>query len=336
MGTASFDGTIIVWSTEHSTIAQQWLVHRGPARPLHSLQMVDDLHPPAIPRTRKSRCGTSADSVAALEGPADYITAYAWSPDGTLITSASKDQTICVRDAQTFQLRDEGPACQGAYASSFGPYCLLFSPDARYLAWIPADQYPYCCVVWRPLTNEQPRKLYSSPYAPQPVETIIKTFSFDPESKRIATTHGWTDYDSSENADYPSNPDARHLKHNFVRVWDIAVSTVHAVLPGRGADIRGVSFSADGRSVLSAACDGSANVWSAKSWKQTASLKGEAGCKMSTVCFSPDGVYVATDQVRLQRADGEAYVVEFADYWPDVSKIPMRWYTSVVCRVSRP
>ncbi len=181
------------------------------------------------------------------------------------------------------------------------PEDLQFSPDSRCLAWRSGSD----CCVWRPLVEEQPKRLPSHPDDPNCAVTT-NALSFNPESRRIATAHGtWSRF---------SPPDA-----NVVRLWDVATGAALAVLQGHSRNVRDVSFSPDGRSLLSTSDDGSARTWDAESGQQTASFKDvDDDCGIVAACFSPDGKYVATGSgrfglVRLWKLGDGSCVATFGD-----------------------
>ncbi len=269
--TASRDDTIIVWDTSSGAILHEWSACQ------HGVEAIA-LSPDSQLLVSAGRHRTLAiwaiddgvRKVAELEGHKTDVWACAWSADGALVASGSPDKTVRVWDGRgTFQ--------QCALFSDPGaqPQALRFSPDSRYLAWISGRD----CCVWQPLADEQPRRLTPPSYS------VMNALSFDPESRCIATAHGYSN---------STDPDAC-----IVRVWDVATGAVLAVLQGHSGRVADISFSPDGRSLLSASDDGSARLWDAESGEQTALFKDGDDDRMSCACFSPDGRYVATGSGRI-------------------------------------
>ena len=210
-----------------------------------------------------------------------------------------------------------------AHAAGYSCH-LQFSPDSRYLGWVTGLTAKYC--ISQPLTEEPLASYFVDP-DPRPDRQTFKyppicAFSFNPESRRIVTAHG-TRYNAPE--------------ENVVRIWDIATGTLVAVLggPSRTWDVTEVSFSPDGRSVLSASTSGSVTIWDAESGKQKALLEApdsdvsqrrSSRTPLQTARFSPNGRYVSMASVislpgwkkrgivSLWRTSDASCVVEFIDH----------------------
>ncbi|PIL23017.1 hypothetical protein GSI_14324 [Ganoderma sinense ZZ0214-1] len=213
--------------------------------------------------------------------------ACAWSPDGALIASASVHGTVRVWDAETFQELGvhENPG-------SF-PRHLQFSPDARYLAWTTTSSIH----IWsRPAAEEDQSK---RPLVQLKYDAAVNALSFNPESTRIVTAHGWCDGKPED---------------CVVRIWDVATGAVLALLTGHTAEVWHALFSPDGRSILSIQVGhgGPAKIWDAVSWKETLSIEIDGG----RGCFSPGGEYIVTwnAQVKLWRASDGLRLVTFTEH----------------------
>ena len=234
--TSSEDGTIIVWDIAGGAVLHEWVAHQG--SPVGALT----LSPDSICLVSSCRdalviwdMGDGAPiKVAKLEGHTRNIDACTWSPDGALIASASRNQTVRIWDGHTYQQRGCVPAHPHPHSNLGTAECLHFSPDSSYIAWITTHGY---CYIWQPLMGEQPKRL---PLQPDSGDIYTTVFSFDLESRRIATAHGNKNY----------NPDAC-----VVQIWDATTVTPIAVLTGHSKTVRSVSFSPDGRSLLSMAKD---------------------------------------------------------------------------------
>ncbi|PIL33078.1 transporter [Ganoderma sinense ZZ0214-1] len=239
--TSSLDGTIIIWDMVSQTTLQVWVAHGG--LPVTALGLSPDSrrlvsagdHTLAI-------WGIDSDvplKVAVeLEGHTDRVIACVWSPDGALIASTSHNGTICVWDGHSYQQRNLYPATHHSQSVLY----LQFSPNSHSLAWISCGKN---CFVWTPLGGTQPMVLPSHP-DPDRYDVETRAFSFDHESRRIATTH----------ASQYGDP-----KVCVVRIWDATTGAPLAVLMGHSNPVLNVSFSPDGRSLLSMSEDMSVRVW---------------------------------------------------------------------------
>ena len=334
MVTASDDGTIIVWDAERGTPVHEWFaaVPAGPIRSLAlspdgqklvSVTAVDEMGggPPVVWDISSGDGGVRKVVTLELEGGKGRP-CCAWSFDGALIASVSGDGIVYVWDAQTFQRRGGALNSSPAHAAEY-PYRLQFSPNSRYLGWV-SQQSPAKYCISQPLTEEPLASYFVDPDPDRQSSKhpLTKAFSFDPESRRIVTTHGTT-----HNAP----------EKNVVRIWDIATGTLVAVLdgPGRTLDVTEISFSPDGRSVLSASTSGSVAIWDVESGKQKALLKALDSdmfqrryfrSPLQTARFSPDGKYVAIASemslpglkergiLSLWRTRDASCVVEFIDH----------------------
>ena len=160
--------------------------------------------------------------------------------------------------------------------------------------------------------GEEPRRLPS-----HPDRSGVSTYAlaFDPESKCIATSHANPDHDADA---------------CVVRVHDIATGATLIVLAGYSNSISGISFSPDGRSLMSTSWDGSVRIWDMDSGEQTALFKdSEESLTIHQACFSPDGKYIAValdcggkiGQLQLWELGGGSCVAIFREHNTFVSCI---------------
>ena len=282
----------------------EWVAH-------HGRKVYDIAFSPNSKRLVSAGDGTSgtfavwdsSDGVhkaAAPEGHTEDVATCAWSPNGALVASASKDGTVRLFDTNTFQQRE-----LLKYRGAGDPYTrrLQFSPDGSYLAWMRCSDGR--CTIWRPLSEEQP-KMFPSRYG----RGQMNAFSFDPQSRKIATAHGhrW----------------GEEPEHCVVRIWDAATGTEVAVLSGHSRCVFDVSFSPDSKLLLSASDDGSTKIWDADSWVEIASLESEDGGDSGILkaCFSPDGKHIATASskgtVRVWRTGDASCSAVFTEHTTDI------------------
>ena len=333
VATASQDGTIIVWDTERGTPIREWFAaaHLGPVR---FLALSPDgqrlISASAINGTRRGDplvvwdVGDGVRKVASLElegaVDGDHFACCTWSSDGALIAAASLwDGTTHVWDAQTFQ-RCGGKMDRPQPHPTGALHLFEFSPDSRYLAWVCLTP-PKCCISQPFAAEESPLVTLRHDSGSHPnCQHQIASFSFDFDSRRIATAHRAENHSNLPQGD-------------VVRIWDVATGAPLLVI-GASAHpqhaVCDVSFAPDGRSVLSAFTDGSVKIWDAESGEQEYSfmaLDAEPGGAQQIVkaFFSPDGRYIATasvgivrypgpDSVRLWRTSDASCAAEFTEH----------------------
>ena len=306
--TASDDGTIVIWNASLGTVSQEWLAHRGPVagfalspdsrRLVTASDIRSDSTVPTLAIWEIGSKGVRKVTTHALQDYTEAVWACAWSSDGALVASLSSIGLVRVWDSRILQLRDQLEDPPPPPVEYMAPPCLQFSPDARCLAWTSG----YGCCLWRPLTGGRPKRL---PSHPSRAKVRINASGFAPDSARIATAHG------------PLRHGAVDPDESVVRIWDVATGVALGVLAGHSQRVADVSFSPDGRSLVSASDDGSARIWDAESAAQTASLE-ESGDAVSKALFHPGGKHIAIvsgeKRVKLWKTGDSACTATFTEH----------------------
>jgi hypothetical protein len=76
-------------------------------------------------------------------------------------------------------------------------------------------------------------------------------------------------------------------------VWHVSSGKLVVTLRGHTHKVYSAAFSPDGKWVVTASADGTAQVWHRSSGKPVAALRGHRGA-VNAVAFSPDGKFVVT------------------------------------------
>ena len=217
-----------------------------------------------------------------LSGHQGAIVAAQFSPDGTLVATASADGALHLWERANRKLIARLKArvttdrlagrIRGAWLNVVPPpdiTPLQFSPDGAFILTADAEAVR----IWRvrPATGAQ---------ATQPVATLqaagtaINGAAFSPDSRLVVTA----------GADQE------------VRIWDVRRGQVIARLrTGHTAAINTVTFSPDGALVLTASDDGTARLWDVRAGQQVEPTLGREGdAPLKVARFAPDGSSVLT------------------------------------------
>ena len=190
-----------------------------------------------------------------LAGHEDWVRSAAFSPDGSRIVTASRDETARVWDAAsgaeiTLLLGHENPV------ESAG-----FSPDGSRIVTASRDE---TARVWDAASGVEIAGLKGH-------ENWVRSAAFSPDGARIVTAS----------------------RDETARVWDAASGVEIAGLKGHENWVRSAAFSPDGARIVTASTDTTTRVWDAASGAEIACLKGHEDSVMS-VAFSPDGARIVT------------------------------------------
>jgi WD40 repeat protein len=225
------------------------------------------------------------------------VDALALSPDGKRLVTSGSDAKVCLWNAATAALLHSHKLPDSA-----GSTALFFSPDGRFFA----SGGPRGSVRWH--EGATGRIVLIEPKSPANYLTglglssdaLFMVFStsygklhvLQPESGESRWSKQLKNYDTQAVA---VSPDGKHIVsagNKTIRCWESGTGKQlwHGV--GASPALAAVSYSRDGRTLVTGAADGKLQVWDARTGKDVrtlAPLRGIAGA----LAFSPDGQVLA-------------------------------------------
>ncbi|KAK9443771.1 G-protein beta wd-40 repeats containing [Metarhizium brunneum] len=190
-----------------------------------------------------------------LEGHMDTVTSIAFSPDSTLLASASVDHTL-----RLWQI-NSGECLQKLTAHSCPVTSVAFSPDSILLA---SASYDSTIRLWQVNSGECIQELKGHVGG-------ITSVAFSPDSIILASA-------SSDCT---------------IRLWRVNSGESIRELKGHIDDVTSVTFSPESALLASASYDRTIRLWQANSGKSIQELKGHSRAVMS-VAFSPNSALLAS------------------------------------------
>ncbi|EED11615.1 WD-repeat protein, putative [Talaromyces stipitatus ATCC 10500] len=232
-----------------------------------------------------------------LESHAGRVNAIAFSPDGTMLASASFDCTVQLWDTAT------GSARQTLEGHTDRVTAIAFSLDGTMLASASGDR---TVRLWDTATGNARKTLEGH-------TDWVRAIAFSPDGTMLAsasddctvrlwdtatgnarkTLEGHTD----EARAIAFSPDGTMLasasEDHTVRLWDTATGNARKTLKGHTDWVRAIAFSPDGTMLASASYDCTVRLWDTATGNARQTLKGHTDW-VRAIAFSPDGTMLAS------------------------------------------
>ncbi|HKQ06771.1 MAG TPA: hypothetical protein VJ464_16675 [Blastocatellia bacterium] len=237
------------------------------------------------------------DESAVLRGHTDPVISVAYSPDGKLLASGSKDKTIKLWEVSS------GKPLGTLQGHEDSVLSVIFSPDGKVLASSSSDK---TIKLWEAgsgklLSTLEGHGAAVSLVAFSPDGKLLASGSYDKtiklweadSGKLLNTLQGHAGFVSS----VAFSPDGKLLASASddatIRLWEVRSGKLLRTLRGHEAPISSVAFSPDGKLLASASDDNTIKLWEVSTGRLRNTLQGHADAVYSVI-FSPDGKLLAS------------------------------------------
>ena len=235
-----------------------------------------------------------------LIGHSDDVHCVTFSPDGTILASASHDTSI-----KLWRVED-GALIRTLLAHTSTAFSVAFSPDGEILASTSQD---HTVRLWRSNDGQQITTLTGH-------SAGIESVKFSPDGRILASgstdriiklwdTSDWSlirTISSEESNTHiwsvAFNPDGALLaggsyNHTNINIWRTSDGSLFRTLIGHEGWVNSVEFSPDGEMLASGSTDRTVKLWCISNGTLIRTLFGHSG-DVRPVTFSPDGMTIAS------------------------------------------
>ena len=226
----------------------------------------------------------------------DAVGSVAFSPDGLMLASGSKDKTIQIWDLAT------GKSIRTFPGDSSTVWSVAFDSSGTKLA---TGTGFWRVMLWDLKTGQATRTLDHTAsvwsVALSPDGKLIASGSGDKTTKISDATNGSLIYNLPDHTDFVYSvaftPDGKSLvsasKDKKITIVDVATGKLLKTIEGHGDQVRSIAITPDGKTIVSGSYDESIKIWNLETGDLMRSIKGHSDDVVS-VAISPDGKFIAS------------------------------------------
>ena len=239
-----------------------------------------------------------------FKGHSSWITAVAFSANGSELASASWDRSVKMWDLPS------GEEMNTVTRKMKEVQTLAFSPDGR---WLATENSSNVVTIWDARTGREVLSLPGNKPLGLLGKSWVYSIAFSPNGRWLAsgldekTIRIWDvetglpvrdlEADRRSVIYVAFSADGRYLASGAddktVNIWDLTSGKVIHTLSGHSKNVYAVAFSPNGRWIASASADKTVRLWDAMSGRQVHSLTGHSS-SVTSVAFSPDSRWLVS------------------------------------------